>query len=107
MKIRPVVVAGAVLLGVVGTACANPGYDPGSTRRDLVEAGLTPTQAACVVRAMDRRFGEQRLNAHDILKESERERFAAILDSVQRRCHEGRSCVIVNSACSSRSAARS
>ena len=80
MKIRPAVAAAAVLLVGLGAACANPGYDPGSTRRELIDAGLSQTQAACVVRAMDRRFGEQRLNAHDILKASERERFAAILD---------------------------
>ncbi len=83
MKIRPAFVAAVVLLGGLGTACANPGYDPGSTRRELVDAGLSQTQAGCVVRAMDRRFGEQRLNAHDILKPSEHERFAVILDT----CH--------------------
>jgi hypothetical protein len=81
VKIRPAVVAAAVFLGGLGTACANPGYDSGSTRRELVDAGLSQTQAACVVRAMDRRFGEQRLNAHDVLKASERDRFATILDT--------------------------
>ena len=83
MKIRPAVVAAAVLLGGLGTACANPGYDAGSTRRELVDAGLSQTQAACVVRAMNRRFAEQRLNAHDVLTATERDRFAAILDT----CH--------------------
>jgi hypothetical protein len=83
VKIRPVVMAVAVFVGGLGTACANPGYDAGSTRRDLVDAGLTQTQAACVVQAMNRRFGEQRLNAHDVLKATERARFAAILDT----CH--------------------
>ena len=81
MKIRPVFVAAALLVGVAGTACANPGYDGSSTRRELVDAGLTPTQATCVVGAMERRFGAQRLDAHDVLKASERERFAAILEA--------------------------
>jgi hypothetical protein len=81
VKIRLAVVIAAGFVGALGTACANPGYDPAATRRELVDAGLTKAQAACVVRAMDRRFGEQRLNAHDIVKESERDRFGEILDT--------------------------
>jgi len=73
-------VAGIALLVGLGTAaCANPTYDPGSTRRELMDAGLTRDQATCVVRAMDDRFGDRKLRAHQPVKPSERKRFAEIL----------------------------
>ena len=71
----------AAILVFGAAACANPDYDPDATERDLVEAGLTDRQASCVVRGMNEEFGERRLQAHDLARESEHDRFLAdVLD---------------------------
>jgi hypothetical protein len=52
-----------VVIGALCAACAAGGYDTGAVRRHLVKAGLTPSQADCVVLHMGPRFGDQRLGA--------------------------------------------
>ncbi len=54
-----IVVIGALLAG-----CAAGGYDAGSVRRHLVDAGLSAKEADCVVLRMGARFGDERLGSH-------------------------------------------
>jgi hypothetical protein len=53
-----------VLIAVLSTACAAPGYDEDSLHDRLVQAGFRPSQATCVIDAMVDKFGEKALNAH-------------------------------------------
>jgi hypothetical protein len=53
-----------VLIAGLSTGCAAGGYNAGSLHSRLVQAGLRPAQATCVIDAMVFRFGEARLNAH-------------------------------------------
>jgi hypothetical protein len=82
VRSRPALVIAAVLT-VLGAACANPGYDTSTTRDDLVQAGLSDTQATCVTRAMERQFRARRLDAHATPTRAERTKMAAIFDA----CH--------------------
>jgi hypothetical protein len=52
-----------VAIGALCAACASGGYNAGAVRRHLVEAGLSPAAADCVVLHMGPRFGEDRLGA--------------------------------------------
>ena len=52
-----------VAIGALCAACAAGGYDAGAVRRHLVDAGLSPKAADCVVLHMGPRFGEDRLSA--------------------------------------------
>jgi hypothetical protein len=51
-----------VAIGALCAACAAGGYSAGSTRRHLMQAGLSASQADCVVLHMGPRFGDDRLN---------------------------------------------
>jgi len=53
-----------VVIGVLLTGCAAGGYNPGSVRRHLVGAGVSPKAADCVVLHLGPRIGEARLAAH-------------------------------------------
>ena len=52
-----------VAISALCAACAAGGYDAGAVRRHLVEAGLSPEAADCVVLRMGPRFGDERLAA--------------------------------------------
>lgn len=69
----------AGLVAAVAAGCASPGYDPASLRADLVEAGLSPDEARCVVREVERRIGVERLGAREEPAPDEREQFAAVI----------------------------
>jgi hypothetical protein len=56
------VAALAVILLVHG--CASTGYDASSLQRELVDAGLTERQAACVTERLEDHFDPQRLSSH-------------------------------------------
>jgi hypothetical protein len=56
-------VAGIVLIGALTAGCAAGGYDAGSLRKRLEEAGLRPAQASCLLDRMVDRFGDNELNA--------------------------------------------
>jgi hypothetical protein len=74
---------GALLVGLVATACANPGYDARTARGDLVDAGLTGEQAECVTREPEQRFGDQRLNARSDATQADHARVVEILDECE------------------------
>lgn len=52
-----------VLSAVLASACAAGGYSTGALRSRLVDAGLRPEQATCVLDKMVERFGRAQLNA--------------------------------------------
>jgi len=52
-----------VLIGVLASGCAAGGYNADSLRNRLVNAGLRPAQATCVLNEMVRKFGKDQLNA--------------------------------------------
>jgi hypothetical protein len=52
-----------VAIGALCAACAAGGYDAGAVRRHLIDAGVSPAAADCVVLHMGPRFGEERLGA--------------------------------------------
>jgi hypothetical protein len=60
VRLRAVVI---VLIGALSSGCAAGGYNTGSLHRRLVNAGLRPAQATCVIDKMVDRFGDARLNA--------------------------------------------
>ena len=53
-----------VAIGALLTGCATGGYDAGSVRRHLVDAGVSAKDADCVVLRMGPRFGDERLGSH-------------------------------------------
>ena len=61
-------------------ACASDGYSDSGTEQKLQDAGLTSEQADCVVRAMEKRIGANRLGGRDEPSESQRERMTEILE---------------------------
>ena len=65
---RPVRLAGAALVlsvaFVVGAGCAQSGYDVNKLQRELVRAGLTPSQAQCVTDGMQGTFDINQLGSH-------------------------------------------
>lgn len=52
-----------VLIAVLTSACAAGGYDADSLHDRLVQAGMRPAQATCVIDAMVDKFGDDPLNA--------------------------------------------
>jgi len=52
-----------VLSAVLASACAAGGYSTSALRSRLVDAGLRPEQATCVLDKMVGRFGRAQLNA--------------------------------------------
>ncbi|MDQ1510644.1 MAG: hypothetical protein QOG50_2488 [Actinomycetota bacterium] len=52
-----------VLIGALASGCAAGGYNADSLHDRLVSAGLRPSQAACVINEMVRKFGADQLNA--------------------------------------------
>jgi len=74
-----IVVASVVLSGLAG-GCAQTDYDASELRAGLSAAGLTRDQATCIVRAMQREFGIERLGARDEPGADERAGFAQIYD---------------------------
>ena len=52
-----------VAISALCAACAASGYDAGAVRRHLVEAGVSPEAADCVVLHMGPRIGDERLGA--------------------------------------------
>ncbi len=46
-----------VLIGTFAGGCAAGGYEPASLKRELVEVGVTPEVADCVVEGMTKKFG--------------------------------------------------
>jgi hypothetical protein len=83
VRVRSAAAAVAVAFAVLGSACANPDYDPNAKRAELVAAGLTEQQARCVTSSMAREIGIRRLDAHAPATKSEHANMAAILDE----CH--------------------
>jgi len=55
--------AAIVVIAAVLPACAAGGYNAGALRRHLVDAGVSPAAADCVVLHMGPRFGDERLSA--------------------------------------------
>jgi hypothetical protein len=54
-----------VAIGVLLTGCAAGGYNAGSVRRHLVDAGVSPKAADCVVLHLGPLIGDERLSTHD------------------------------------------
>jgi hypothetical protein len=52
-----------VVIGALCAGCAASGYDAGALRRHLLDAGVSPAAADCVVLHMGPRFGVERLGA--------------------------------------------
>ena len=52
-----------VLIGALASGCAAGGYNADSLHDRLVNAGLRPAQATCVIDAMVDEFGDDQLNA--------------------------------------------
>ena len=55
-------VAGALAFLLAG--CATPGYNPTRVQSELVKAGTTPGQAACVTDGLSRTFDLNQLGSH-------------------------------------------
>jgi len=51
-----------VLIGALASGCAAGGYNADSLHNRLVNAGLRPSQATCVINEMVRKFGKDQLN---------------------------------------------
>jgi len=71
-----------VVIGMLLSACAASGYDAGGVRRHLVDAGVSPRAADCVVLRMGPVFGDERLGAHTEVNDSE----VAAMRKLLRRC---------------------
>ncbi len=54
----------ACAVAFAATACAQPGYDAGKLRRELVKAGATPQQAQCVTDGLENGFDLHQLGSH-------------------------------------------
>ena len=52
-----------VLIGMFASGCTAGGYAPGTLQSGLVEAGVAPTAAKCVIQGMTEKFGTQILGA--------------------------------------------
>ncbi|HTD49319.1 MAG TPA: hypothetical protein VK771_01885, partial [Acidimicrobiia bacterium] len=59
-------VATIVLIALSVSGCAAGGYSPATLRAHLIDVGLTPHAAACVVDHMGPRFGDARLGARTV-----------------------------------------
>ena len=70
-----------VAIGALLTGCAASGYDAGAVRRHLVDAGVSPKAADCVVLHMGPRFGDERLGAHTEATSSERKAMRDLLET--------------------------
>jgi hypothetical protein len=68
-----------VAIGLLLTGCAAGGYHAGSVRRHLIDAGVSPKAADCVVLHMGPRFGDERLGAHTEATNLEIEAMRALL----------------------------
>jgi hypothetical protein len=68
-----------VAIGTLLAGCAASGYNADATRRHLVDAGVSPEAADCVVLHMGPRFGDDRLGAHIDVTSSEREAMRELL----------------------------
>ena len=67
---------------VLGAGCAQSGYDPSSSQRQLVDAGLRPTQAQCVTDGMQNDASTStQLGAHSEPTQEASERDAALRSS--------------------------
>ena len=51
-------------LALVLTGCATPGYNPTRIQSELVQAGTTPGQAACVTNRLSGTFDLTQLGSH-------------------------------------------
>jgi hypothetical protein len=71
-----------VAIGALLTGCAAGGYDAGAARRHLVDAGVPPAAADCVVLGMGR-FGDERLGLHTEASSDERQAMRELLET----CH--------------------
>jgi hypothetical protein len=71
-----------VAIGALLTGCAAGGYNAGSVRSHLVDAGVSPKAADCVVLRMGPVFGDERLGAHTEVNDSE----VAAMRKLLRRC---------------------
>ena len=69
-----------VLGGVLAPGCASDGYTEASTEAKLIDAGLTPEEADCVVDGREKRIGANRLGGRDEPSASQRERMTQILE---------------------------
>jgi hypothetical protein len=74
-----------VAIGVLLTGCAAGGYDTGTTRRHLVDAGVSPEAADCMVLHMGPRFGDERLGANIDATSREREVMRELLETCNAR----------------------
>jgi hypothetical protein len=70
-----------VAIGALLAGCAAGGYDTGATRRHLIDAGVSPEAADCVVLHMGPRFGDERLGAHIDASSREREAMRELLET--------------------------
>jgi hypothetical protein len=51
-----------VLIGMLCSGCAMPGYDSSAAQKHLVAAGVAPATARCVVERMTAKFGANQLS---------------------------------------------
>ena len=79
-----------VAIGALLTGCAAGGYDTGATRRHLVDAGVSPEAADCVVLHMGPRFGDDRLGARIEPDSDEREEMRELLQTCNARVDDKR-----------------
>jgi hypothetical protein len=49
---------------LLAAGCASSGFDADSLRDDLVDTGMSPDEATCVVEGMQDHFSPQQLGAH-------------------------------------------
>ena len=52
-----------VLTAILASGCAAAGYEPGALQQHLVDLGVAPARAKCVVDRMTDEFGDTRLGA--------------------------------------------
>jgi hypothetical protein len=70
-RVRSTAVRRRRILGVAGLAgafvlagCAAPGYNPSRIESELIRAGTTPAQAACVTKGLTDTFDRTQLGSH-------------------------------------------
>jgi hypothetical protein len=79
-----------VAIGASLTGCAAGGYDAGAVRSHLIDAGVSPKAADCVVLHMGPRFGDKRLGAHIDASSDERAAMRELLETCNARVDDER-----------------
>jgi hypothetical protein len=71
-----------VLIALLAAGCATSGYDAGSLRSRLVDAGVDPARAGCLVTRLEHRLGPQALGSHARARPSD----VALVRTLERQC---------------------